>query len=350
MDCLEIKNEFQILHKAIEIPKINSDSDYFDCLRTGLEKYVDFIDHLFSIKRFQEIHVFKYPENSLVNLQKDIKQICNSIIEVLKLYLDGRILKSNNLFSEKLIPLYNVDRFHSLTFLEGKKFYRIVELDRNEVNKEINELRLFHPPFHLRSKISSCRFSINGFPTLYLGESLDICAKEVGINLEKNYAGVLLLLKRPIKVIQFLSPKDFSSNYLQDELSLHKIPNYLFSFPLIVSSLIRCYKDGDSFKPEYIIPQMVLSYIRDHKNFDGIMFPSTRAVGFPEKFGKYNFALPVKSFAKEGYCKDLLSCFTISKPELITATFNSLKAYEEELYTQKIKDEETKLLKRYGKN
>lgn len=44
--------------------------------------------------------------------------------------------------------------------------------------KPYSRTRVLHTPYNLRSKVSTSRYSIAGYPSLYLGTSLQLCCKE----------------------------------------------------------------------------------------------------------------------------------------------------------------------------
>ncbi|MFW1494652.1 hypothetical protein ACEV9S_24505, partial [Vibrio parahaemolyticus] len=47
------------------------------------------------------------------------------------------------------------------------------------------------------------------------------------------------------------------------------------TWPLIAACSIRVKNPSDNFKPEYIIPQLLLQWARDYKSIDGIRYTST---------------------------------------------------------------------------
>ena len=48
------------------------------------------------------------------------------------------------------------------------------------VTKQEYEIEdIFHIPYNLRAKISSNRYSISGYPSLYLSTSLELCKQEL---------------------------------------------------------------------------------------------------------------------------------------------------------------------------
>lgn len=62
---------------------------------------------------------------------------------------------------------------------DSLKLYRMRSVD--EV-KEYEIEDIFHIPYNLRAKISSNRYSISGYPSLYLSTSLELCKQELKKN------------------------------------------------------------------------------------------------------------------------------------------------------------------------
>ena len=102
---------------------------------------------------------------------------------------------------------------------------------------------------------------------------------------------------------------------------------------------IVTHNDNGHFKPEHIIPQLLLQWVSVKHELDGIKYMSTRTM--PEEyrgFGSHvNYVLPVKKIEKEGVCKILASkikltesvswqLLSISNPHLV-----SQKTTKEEL-------------------
>ena len=64
---------------------------------------------------------------------------------------------------------------------------RAFNLYRMRISKEtLSKEKMFHVPFNMREKVSSARFSIPGFPCLYLGTSLEVCWNEIKRSLESE--------------------------------------------------------------------------------------------------------------------------------------------------------------------
>lgn len=90
------------------------------------------------------------------------------------------------------------------------------------------------------------------------------------------------------------------------------------SWPLIFLCSIRVRNTQDIFKPEYIIPQLLLQWIRENKELDGIRYWSTHVEQNPTNFqGEfYNIVLPVKENKDTGLCNSL--CIKFRATEIVS--------------------------------
>ncbi|MCR4726406.1 MAG: hypothetical protein K5753_04215, partial [Clostridia bacterium] len=142
--------------------------------------------------------------------------------------------------------------------------------------------RLFHTPYNLRSKVATCRYSIAGYPSLYLGTDLELCCEEVQYDPHSAF-GIASRFRierdfdvndTEIRVIELaIKPQDFfknresdsSSERNFDEIDLYdaKIKEaYCLWYPLIAAcSFIRANKN-DPFAAEYIVPQLLMQWVR----------------------------------------------------------------------------------------
>jgi hypothetical protein len=78
------------------------------------------------------------------------------------------------------------------------------------------------------------------------------------------------------------------------------------------------------FVPEYILPQILLQWVIQQPNLDGIRYFSARSPSKGLQFlGHSNSVFPVREVAPEGQCAYLKEKFTLTEPilwELLTAT------------------------------
>src|SRR5208283_3256688 len=86
-------------------------------------------------------------------------------------------------------------------------------------------------------------------------------------------------------------------------------------WPLIAACSVRVKYPDNPFIPEYVLSQLLLQWIRNESNFDGIRYFSSRIsqyVDSPEPAANYVF--PVRTKPPTGFCEGLSSKFVLSRP------------------------------------
>ena len=239
-----------------------------------------------------------------VNLDK-IEYVTAMLAETIRHYLNGFPAKSYNTFEQAMgvlvqnpFLLYDNSTnecFNSLNELydnDNLTLFRAVIVDDNKLYQRS---RVFHTPYNLRSKVSTCRYSIAGYPSLYLGTSLHLCCNEIAAD-RKNCSilasifkyeqsiersTVIQVVDLAVKPQDFLEKKDGSENWQSSRQQIIKraIHNatqrthtrektdiryaYLLWYPLIAAcSFIRT-NHKDPFAAEYIIPQLLMQWVRN---------------------------------------------------------------------------------------
>lgn len=174
--------------------------------------------------------------------------------------------------------------------------------------KEIDGFR--HIPFDSRYLCKTERYSIAGYPCLYLGYSEDVCYLEMG---KVDCSCIKLKLKEGKKLSCF----DLTLRYFDND------QNVLVKFwPLVAAcNLIPFYcvftkevytPSNIGFKEEYIIPQLLTMYI--HKKFpkvvDGIRYYTVRNEDLNPFCDKYmNLILFTRYHKQIRFDKDLCDKF-----------------------------------------
>lgn len=240
------------------------------------------------------------------DIVSNVETISNSINLAVKAVYEGK-------------PAVAFDNIHSVVpgFLKlvqqvpiHSSFYRM----RSVVNADKSTLSykdMFHIPFSKRGVVSTQRYSIPGYPCLYLSEKIFGCWKELGQPDLDSCMVSRLTNERDLSVWDLRIPDKSKWN----DLSIFERNCSLF--PLVIACMFRVKEVSAVFKPEYIIPQLLLQVILDNKTIDGIIYTSvhnTNDFKFPD-FVKINYVFPVKE-QKSGYthCPQLCDIFRITKP------------------------------------
>jgi hypothetical protein len=80
--------------------------------------------------------------------------------------------------------------------------------------------------------------------------------------------------------------------------------------PLLAASSIKVRNTAAPFKPEYVVPQVILQWLTTETNLDGVRCLSTKVHNyFNSPNPASNFILPARSSKPSGYCDHLRSKF-----------------------------------------
>lgn len=194
---------------------------------------------------------------------------------------------------------------------------------------------LFHVPSCVRSMISTCRYSIAGYPSLYLTTSIELGMEELG-GTNNNILVSRFKIIRPqrklnIRVLELgIKPQDFydqNQEYRNDARSTRDLTgidlrdneirsNYLRWYPLIAAcSFIRANKNSP-FSSEYIVPQLLMQWVRKQvgrNELMGIRYFSCASVRASDL--GFDYVFPVNNTKyEEGYCSVLRNSFLLTNP------------------------------------
>lgn len=260
-----------------------------------------FLNKLDSVQNFEDI---SYRISRIKERQKHLVKQLNSAIEK---YYDGKPAEALEELEKGVgskIKTFE-DVLNTRTFFPETDFYRI---RIHKHNYPLNPENFFHIPFNLRGKIKTQRFSIPGFPSLYLGNSSYVCWEELNRPNLNDFQIVRLQNTETLKVID-LSPLKENET---DEYQFYK---FLMTWPIVFASSVKVRNSDDYFKPEYIIPQLLLQWVRKNDEIDGISYQTTH-INFNESLSKgefLNIVLPVKENKTKGLCNELESKFVMTE-------------------------------------
>lgn len=190
---------------------------------------------------------------------------------------------------------------------------------------------LFHVPFEKRTKIGNYRFSITGHPCLYVGCSSLVCWYECDRPSQEEtviaryetwdaYDPTILFLayhpqRTPQSLRSFLSKSPLWKDNPQN--GANALFTILITYPLILASYFIVQNPEDPFKPEYVIPQLLLQWVRSNSDIGGVCFVSTKvdfdSLPLPLSL---NYAFPVQTDQRT--YKDFRNRFSSSLPFLAT--------------------------------
>lgn len=287
----------------------------------------------------------------------EIKRVCGLIIKAVEHYLNGFPSKSYETFNRAMrvlmiTPLTVYQKSVMEHFEKPSNRYDDDELKLYRVtcvpdNKPYDRKRVFHTPYNMRSKVSTSRYSIAGYPSLYLGTSLELCCEEIHLNPYKDFAlAAAFKLERTleytntnIRVIELgVKPQDFIGLEPTNEIARRTIPHdllketkvksaYLLWYPLIAAcSFIRTNKN-DPFAAEYIIPQLLMQWVRsemssshqdEYDQLIGIRYFSCASIKSSDM--GFNYVFPTSGQQKSAelpYCSVLTKSFKLTNPKYV---------------------------------
>lgn len=245
-------------------------------------------------------------EKKRFNILEEVTKICGLIEEVMNQYFAGYSGEAYNILRKGLTD----NDCHLLLLLP--QLYRNNPLYRVRKGAGLKERKeLFHTPFELRGKCDTYRFSIPGYPSLYLAGSLKTSLLETEIN-DNDYS--CCAFRRKNSCFRFI------------DLTLPERPNsfvfdqkygFIVFYPLIVACSLAVKNKNNPFKPEYILPQLFYQVIHAvGEGFDGICYASTKQSTLDLKTGaNKNYALFVNGANQEfGYSEKLANNLECTKP------------------------------------
>lgn len=251
----------------------------------------------------------------------DVENNMQEIINVLKMYRLGNIIDASKKFfniADKMKPYLMIDytgNFHK------DSYFRIRKVNEKQAKFERNEM--FHIPLTKNHLIGTERYSMPGYPCLYLGTQIELCWYECG-KPEQFYVSKFDIPDEDntLKLIDF-SQKScelkhsffcwFNNEKDKDKVRKYLL-KYLYTYPLRAACSVTVEHPEGRFKEEYIIPQLLLQWIRKDKDFYGVKYESCKPSDEVRRIGGYNLVLLTKDFDEDGYDKFLRNNVKINIP------------------------------------
>lgn len=277
--------------------------------------------------------------SDIARIIDDVKMTTDGIIDTLQKYLLGDIIGAGITFNDimgknqdsimKVSKYYGQYTFHT--------YYRA--LLKSKKGKTFNNKKEYlHIPFELRHLVSNQRYSVSGFPCMYLGATPYTCYEELGRPDQNIMSFVKVEIPKEYNLITIgLLPYELKNRlYKQKDIdNVDIISAYLKMLPIIMSCSVKVdiEKKGAAFKEEYIIPQLITQWlIKSGREFDGILYFSNATLTHSRiNYRLYqNVVLPVKKIERSGYCKKLSKEIKLTSP--IHISRSRIKLFKEYKY------------------
>ena len=283
-----------------------------DCFIDNLERILNlFLKQVNNFHTKKEVAETVYDAPAVVRL---LKKICKEVISISTSYNEGDLLNMYGIVNRCFKRTYN-NIAHSTFFpvssvTQNEYWYRI----RKDCEKdEVKRKDLFHVPFEIRNKVGTYRYSVPGYPALYLGHSLYVSWLEMDCPASFHYSK-FKIDSAEINVFDF--------RFFPSINSVKQGVNYLLSYPYKLACSLPATKKSN-FVPEYLFPQLMIHAILRQKkssNVNGLLYSSTKAFSILNENNcrDYdNLVLPAINMKREGYCDALQEMISLSIPQRI---------------------------------
>lgn len=274
--------------------------------------------------------------NDFIELLKEeldyLKHICIEIPAVINEFDDGHIKKAYDR-SEVLFNRAKGKFLSRIAYNEYSRcFYRIRPGDfriTDTDNSKKQKAELFHIKKSLRNRIGAYRYSVAGYPCLYLSSDRELAWFECGMPKRfsfcqmhivedgENALSLIDFSNRPIDLLSsvtvwLLNARRQNKENEEIEEIYRFLIKYIVTYPFAAACSVKVKNRGNRFVEEYIFPQLIMHWIRESECFDGVRYKSSLNSTLVRAFGAINVALPVKSFREDGLDENLTKKIQIS--------------------------------------
>jgi len=247
-----------------------------------------------------------------VSVDGVIKNVCNfrdAYIQMHEAILAG---DADEAYKD-MAKVLNSDNYFIETEIKSQEapilFYRA----RSGINWTQKE-DFYHVPFNKTYLCNSYRFSIAGYPSLYIGYSKEVCKKELR---GKDCSCIELTQEKDLHVIDLTWTMKDAKPGLTTFLQAYPVIAACYVVPFFCKNLGRECPDvieKQTFKEQYIFPQFVTMFIKKKFDVDGIIYFTTRDENLtPSKDNDKNIALFPKYNENCLYDNDLIRKFDWGK-------------------------------------
>ena len=329
-DLLEILDKYRCQLKRNSLSMARFLSNNFDDYLKDLNKAAKSGNNKLVGKEMSELVLKNLPQ---------IKNISEKIIEVFSLYDQGKIISASNMAFDIFSSMKKQLMYRYYGAAEINTYYRIRSYDENKY--EISRKAIFHIPIHKKHLGRTERYSMPGHPCLYLSSQEELCWYEC----KKPDNFIIARFELPREGCNYLKFIDFSEklmplmhsffNWFHNEDNKDPVRKYLlkylYTYPLRAACSVQVEHPNGNFKEEYIIPQLLVQWILNDKDFDGVRYESCSSSEEVKTMGGHNIVLVTSNYDCDGYDKKLRKSIMICDPILV-----SIK--EEDMFNWCIKD------------
>lgn len=254
------------------------------------------------------------------NIEKNAAQL----IDVLELYNSGKIVTA----SEKAFEVFDNMKPQLMQRYSGafmpEMYYRIRTINENNPFP-LERKEMFHIPLNKNYLVGTERYSMPGHPCLYLSSQAELCWYECGKpekfaiskfdipQSEDNYMKFIDFSEKLMPLMHKLNVC-FYNEQDNEQVKLYLL-KYICTYPLRAACSILVEHPGSSFIEEYIMPQLLLQWVSNDEDFDGIRYESCSSSEETIIMGGHNLVLVTKHFDNDGYDKKLRTNVKVGEPK-----------------------------------
>ena len=279
----------------------NEGDNYYDSLSDRLSSYINYL------------HISVFDKVLSSDDYQKFTDIRKKILYVLQQYLSGHSGEAYKEF-ENLMDTISFDwKKMGYSINSDNAFIRIRSTSEN-LNKRTD---MFHVSFNKRQLISKQRYSIEGFPCLYLAG----CAYTSWLELNRpEFNSIWASSFRPTKELDILDMTltldSLEANY--SNYGLNHIKDLLCLYFLVIATSYRVKYPLAYFHEEYIISGLLLQWIVLKSPFVGLRYLSTKLEYYdPDKLWcASNIVIPPREHDHiEKYNRFLKESFVLTLPQ-----------------------------------
>ncbi|WP_139164800.1 hypothetical protein [Clostridium gasigenes] len=318
------------LYQSMNCPLDRGQLEVKDFLTIHFESYIEDIKLALNSnddKKFEGVYLSLEKELSV------IKDLCNDIIGIFESYDSAKMLDVYTKFESMMNKIEKYLNIKSLSKAQENtiryNLYRI-RLGSEKYDKK----GLFHIPMDKRYLMKSYRYSIPGYPCLYISSQKELCWFECGM--PKEFSWSEFSTKKTteteavndVKIICFSDRQwDFASrmqihysNYQGNQEVISRLDEeiikYLVVYPLRAACSIKVLNRDAQYIEEYFLPQQLMLWLRNSNGYSGFMYTSSSSNDNAQGWQGHNFVFPAKEI-KEKYCERLMGLFDQTEPVLV---------------------------------
>lgn len=307
-------NKNKLYERIIAMVPVKSDEkkDYRDIVNYNLKEYYSLVKQLNVEERSDHWDEVERRLKQLTDginraIESEYKGTRHSAFASIKNQLDGYKTQKTEI---KGLALN--ETIHKIN--KGSVAYKMRKVSLDEQRKLKRE-DMFHIPLDKRGLVETQRYSVPGYPCIYLAHRIYGCWEEMG---RPDFGTVMVSKFETQKELKLLDLRIPSKELWENDMV-----RCILIFPLVIASMVQVKNSKDTYKPEYLIPQLLTEWVisknRDKKGEEilGIVYTSAQKnddFDFPEDSFN-NYAIPVlKPLGSNKYCKRLKDYFGLTSP------------------------------------